>query len=170
MKRTSSRLQKQAHVSYAHSSESESKEPVPQSPPKKKRKTANRRPRTVANARQRRIERYREALLQIPMELWFEILSYLEPNDMLALSRTSKDFRAVLMDKSSIKLWKTAFLNAPDVPKPLPGFSEPQHASLLFDNHCQVSPPLVSSMRGLKYCSLELFSVQRRFPDDDEVL
>ncbi|KAF8907431.1 hypothetical protein CPB85DRAFT_1436555 [Mucidula mucida] len=54
-----------------------------------------------------------EQITDTPLDVLFEIFSYLEPFDLLRLSRTTKDLRGLLMSKSS------AF-----------------YANLLFDGHC----------------------------------
>ncbi|KIY67642.1 hypothetical protein CYLTODRAFT_352765, partial [Cylindrobasidium torrendii FP15055 ss-10] len=64
------------------------------------------------------------------------IFSRLEPGDLVSLSRTSKDIRAVLMRKPSEYIWRAARSMVPDLP-PLPhDMSEPAYASLVFDTFC----------------------------------
>ncbi|RDB19806.1 hypothetical protein Hypma_012991 [Hypsizygus marmoreus] len=74
-------------------------------------------------------------LMELPMELLFEIFGHLGPADILYLSRTSKDLRSLLMRKPAEFIWKLAHANVglPDCP---PDLNEPQFAKLLFDPHC----------------------------------
>ena len=54
------------------------------------------------------------------------------------LARTTKDLRAILMNRSSISIWKHArsqFDNLPDCPDDL---NEPQYAELVFGKACTV--------------------------------
>ncbi|KAJ7596502.1 hypothetical protein C8J56DRAFT_774219 [Mycena floridula] len=74
-------------------------------------------------------------LLSMPLDVLFEIFGHLLPQDLLRLARINKDFRTVLMARSTISVWKSARLNA-DCPDPPEGMSEPAWADLAFDNHC----------------------------------
>ncbi|KAJ3784353.1 hypothetical protein GGU10DRAFT_30471 [Lentinula aff. detonsa] len=79
-----------------------------------------------------------ENILKIPLDVMLEIYGYLEPLDILRLSRTSKDLRAFLMIRSNAIVWRTARSNVPDLP-PLPfDLSEPQYANLAFDSYCHI--------------------------------
>ncbi|KAH7868520.1 uncharacterized protein C8R40DRAFT_822481 [Lentinula edodes] len=77
-------------------------------------------------------------LQEIPMELVFEILSYVQPYDLLKLARINKAFRCLLISRSSAFLWRISRANADDVPNPPFEFSEPAYAHLLFINYCSV--------------------------------
>ncbi|KAE9394651.1 hypothetical protein BT96DRAFT_886430 [Gymnopus androsaceus JB14] len=76
-------------------------------------------------------------LREMPLEMIFEVLYYLQPYDLLRLARTSQDFRSLLMSRSSAFLWRQARANAdvqtPDLPV---NMSEPVYAHLLFHNFC----------------------------------
>ncbi|KAJ3739935.1 hypothetical protein DFH05DRAFT_1529814 [Lentinula detonsa] len=73
-----------------------------------------------------------ENILKIPLDVMLEIYGYLEPLDILRLSRTSKDLRAFLMIRSNAIVWRTARSNVPDLP-PLPfDLSEPQSYASTF--------------------------------------
>lgn len=67
-----------------------------------------------------------------------QILSFLSPMDLLNLSRTSKDFRNLLLQRSSASVWKTARLQVDDLPDCPQDMSEPQYANLAFYPHCHV--------------------------------
>ncbi|KAG7088862.1 hypothetical protein E1B28_012816 [Marasmius oreades] len=88
--------------------------------------------------KQKRLPRRQGALryiMEIPLDVLFEILGYLDPIDVLRLSRTSKDLRRILLSRSSVSVWKAARTNL-GVPDPIPSMSEPAFANLLFDPHC----------------------------------
>ncbi|SJL13377.1 uncharacterized protein ARMOST_16819 [Armillaria ostoyae] len=91
---------------------------------------------------------------EIPFDVLFEICEHLEPLDLLHLSRTTKDLRAILLQRSSSFIWKSARenVNLPPLPDDL---TEPQYASLAFDNYCQCcfkSTKLVQWQFRLRYC------------------
>jgi len=48
--------------------------------------------------------------LQLPLELWFEVFSFLYPIDLLHLSRTCKLVRGWLAHDVSVLTWKSASL------------------------------------------------------------
>lgn len=58
--------------------------------------------------------------------------------DLLNLSRTSKDFRNLLLQRSSASAWKIARLQVDDLPDCPQDMSEPQYANLAFYPHCHV--------------------------------
>ncbi|KAJ3771932.1 hypothetical protein FB446DRAFT_704251 [Lentinula raphanica] len=80
-----------------------------------------------------------EGVISLPKELILEILSWLDPRDLLSLARTSKDLREILLSKSSQSIWLTARINfeggLPALPQDL---NEVQFARLIFDVHCHV--------------------------------
>ncbi|KAJ7591655.1 hypothetical protein C8J56DRAFT_936110 [Mycena floridula] len=79
-----------------------------------------------------------QQISQTPLDVLFEIFGYLEPLDILRLSRTTKDLRSILMSRSSVSVWKAARSNIPDLP-PLPeDLTEPQYANLAFDAYCHI--------------------------------
>ncbi|ESK90969.1 hypothetical protein Moror_16367 [Moniliophthora roreri MCA 2997] len=73
-----------------------------------------------------------------PLDIVLEIFKHLLPLDILNLSRTSKELRAMLMSQSSVPIWRTARENVPELP-PLPSdLNEAQYANLAFDSYCHV--------------------------------
>ncbi|KAG7088864.1 hypothetical protein E1B28_012818 [Marasmius oreades] len=74
-------------------------------------------------------------IMEIPLDVLFEILGYLDPIDILRLSRTSKGLRRILLCRSSMSVWKAARRNL-KVPDPIPSMSEPKFANFLFDPRC----------------------------------
>lgn len=87
---------------------------------------------------------HRGKIMDMPLDVLLEIFEFLLPLDVLHLSRTSNDIRNVLMHRSAMFIWKSAFENwnasteCPSPPCP-EDMTEPQWASLLFDDHCSVS-------------------------------
>ncbi|SJL13372.1 uncharacterized protein ARMOST_16814 [Armillaria ostoyae] len=109
----------------------------------------------VSRKRPRRRKGFLEKVMESPLELVFEIFSYLYPIDLIRLSRTTKDLRALLLQRSSEFVWKNTRENVKGLP-PLPSYmSEPYYANLVFDTHCQCcsqSTTLVQWEAGVRYC------------------
>lgn len=59
--------------------------------------------------------------------------------DLLHLARTTKTFRAFLMNKSARHIWRAARMNVPGLPDCPKHLSESGYAHLAFDNFCYVS-------------------------------
>ncbi|KAL4252491.1 hypothetical protein ABKN59_002772 [Abortiporus biennis] len=77
-----------------------------------------------------------KVLLEMPLDILYEIFSCMHPMDLLNLTRTSKDFRALLMSKTSANLWKAARGTVEDFPDCPSFLSEPAYANLAFDGRC----------------------------------
>ncbi|KAJ7610828.1 hypothetical protein FB45DRAFT_941736 [Roridomyces roridus] len=77
-------------------------------------------------------------LLDISLDVLFEIFGHLLPLDVLRLGRVSKEFRRLLFHKSSISIWRSSLANVPGLPPCPPSMTEPQWVSLVFDQTCQV--------------------------------
>ncbi|KAJ3898634.1 hypothetical protein F5879DRAFT_1066131 [Lentinula edodes] len=81
-------------------------------------------------------------LTHVPVEIVLyesKIFRYLESRDLLHLTRTSKDLRSTLMNKSSESVWRIARANVTGGLPPLPSdLNEPQYAHLMFDSYCHV--------------------------------
>ena len=67
-----------------------------------------------------------------------QIVSYLEPRDLLTLSRLSNEFRSLFMSRSSLAIWRRVLGQVPCLPECPTDLSEPQYASLLYDKFCMV--------------------------------
>ncbi|CAE6436613.1 unnamed protein product [Rhizoctonia solani] len=104
-------------------------------PPRKIRRTVVEP--TTRQLRKRRTSKL-NMFLRIPMEIFAEIASHLFPIDLIALSRTSKLFRSLLMRRSSRHIWTDAMDNMPGLPPCPPDMSEPRYLSLLFTKNCTV--------------------------------
>ncbi|KAJ3506348.1 hypothetical protein NLJ89_g6920 [Agrocybe chaxingu] len=76
------------------------------------------------------------SLLSMPLDILFEILGHLKPYDLLRLARTTKDFRRLLMSKSSISVWKASLREVPGLPPCPPGMTEPAWTNLVFSPQC----------------------------------
>ncbi|KAK7679983.1 hypothetical protein QCA50_016929 [Cerrena zonata] len=79
-----------------------------------------------------------QEMLQMPLDVLFEIFRHLTPGDLLSLSRTSKPFRGLLMTRESSSIWKDSRGNVPDMPDRPAFLSEPAYANLCFGYHCYV--------------------------------
>ncbi|KAK0211139.1 hypothetical protein DFS33DRAFT_1379107 [Desarmillaria ectypa] len=95
--------------------------------------------------RSRRTRGKLSAVLELPLDILLEIFSFLLPLDLLHLSRLNKDFRKVLMSKSSIGAWKAARQNLPGFPGPFRGMSEPTWVNLAFIAECHFCTRTVRS-------------------------
>ncbi|KAK0494992.1 hypothetical protein EDD18DRAFT_1106848 [Armillaria luteobubalina] len=88
-----------------------------------------------------------------------KIFSKLDPLDLLRLSRTTKDLRALLLQRSSTFIWKRARQNVKGLP-PLPeDLSEPKYAHLAFDKYCD------SHITGRSVCATHHMSSGSRGPN-----
>ncbi|KAF9065159.1 hypothetical protein BDP27DRAFT_1425096 [Rhodocollybia butyracea] len=77
-------------------------------------------------------------LKDIPSEMVLEVFCSAEPGDLLCLSRTSKQFRAILMSKRFEYIWRAARQNI-GLPPPPHDLNEPQFAHLVFDDvYCYI--------------------------------
>lgn len=65
----------------------------------------------------------------------------MHPRDLLNLARTSKDFRAVLMNENSAPFWRAARQQVEGLPDCPTFLSEPAYANLVFFNACHVRFP-----------------------------
>ncbi|KAF8986837.1 hypothetical protein BDQ17DRAFT_1491391 [Cyathus striatus] len=70
------------------------------------------------------------------LDILYEILGYLEPIDLVQLTRTSKAFKKFLLANSALFTWKIARSNLDGTPECPEDMSEPAYASLIFENHC----------------------------------
>ncbi|KDQ56780.1 hypothetical protein JAAARDRAFT_194740 [Jaapia argillacea MUCL 33604] len=87
--------------------------------------------------KQRRLEELASPLLSTPLDVFYEICSYLHPKDLLALSRVSKPMRGVLMSRNSVSAWKSARQRISGFPECPSLTSEPEWAYLIFGTTCQ---------------------------------
>ncbi|KAG8983958.1 hypothetical protein FRB93_006870 [Tulasnella sp. JGI-2019a] len=77
-------------------------------------------------------------LLQLPVDVVFEVFKQTHPRDLLQLARTNKAIRKDLMSKSASGIWASARANSPKLYPPCPpDMSEPQWA-VLFGPDCMI--------------------------------
>lgn len=78
----------------------------------------------------------------IPLEILAEVLSYVNsPKDVLSVARCSKHLCATLLNPANVMIWRRARRHCvvPNLPPPLPGWSESAYAAFVFDEgHCCV--------------------------------
>lgn len=73
-----------------------------------------------------------------------QIFSYLHPMDVLNLSRTTKRLRSILLASHAGGVWRSALGSVRALPSCPSDMTEPQYASLAFDDWCQVGLMLTS--------------------------
>ncbi|KAL0571231.1 hypothetical protein V5O48_010738 [Marasmius crinis-equi] len=126
-------------VAYSEEVEDESDEVFKPSP-KKRKKTVNT-PVQVDGLGQKSTNRRRyRSLVGATSYLTYkpQIFGYLNPQDLLHLSRTSKDLRSLLFSRSTNSVWKEARSNVEDLPEIPENMSEPAYAHLCFDTQCDL--------------------------------
>ncbi|CAE6509728.1 unnamed protein product [Rhizoctonia solani] len=102
-------------------------------PPRKIRRTATK---PTKRPRRKNSVKSLSRFVDIPMDLFTEIASYLFPSDILSLSRSSKLFRNLIMRRSSRHIWTNAMRNVELLPPCPPDMSEPVYLALLFSKYC----------------------------------
>ncbi|EAU92367.2 hypothetical protein CC1G_00586 [Coprinopsis cinerea okayama7 len=93
--------------------------------------------RSPSNKRQKRRGKL-ATFVNLPLDILHEIFSHLHPYELLKLARTTKDFRRILMHKSSISTWRASFSELHNLPPCPPGMPEPAWANLCFSPHCHI--------------------------------
>ncbi|KAG8743044.1 hypothetical protein FRC12_015179 [Ceratobasidium sp. 428] len=77
-----------------------------------------------------------ENMMTLPIEIFTQVLSYVTPCSLIALIRTNKAFRRILLDPSSKPIWQSAATRVPGLPTCPRWMSEPRYAALLFSKLC----------------------------------
>ncbi|KAH9895856.1 hypothetical protein C8Q73DRAFT_689792 [Cubamyces lactineus] len=77
-------------------------------------------------------------LMQVPMDVFFEIASHLRPIDLLQLARTSKTLRSVFLSRTSRSVWLASLNRITGLPPCPTDMTEPAYAALLFDRICML--------------------------------
>ncbi|KAI4528167.1 hypothetical protein K525DRAFT_253731, partial [Schizophyllum commune Loenen D] len=76
-------------------------------------------------------------LHQLPLDMLFEILGYLDPISLLYLSLSSRDLRKTLMSRSLVWIWKTSYaLTDHGLPPAPDDLNIPQFLSFMVDEIC----------------------------------
>ncbi|KAI0660280.1 hypothetical protein C8Q70DRAFT_980015 [Cubamyces menziesii] len=77
-------------------------------------------------------------LMQVPMDVFFEITSHLRPIDLLQLARTSKYLRSVILGRTNRFVWLASLNSVAGLPPCPTDMAEPMYAALLFDRICML--------------------------------
>ncbi|CUA70930.1 hypothetical protein RSOLAG22IIIB_09204 [Rhizoctonia solani] len=123
------------HRRDAEHTESEAEEP--QTPPQKRRR-ANNKPKKAVRKKVWGKEGRLAGLISMPIEIFTEVASHLMPMDIIVLSRSSKSFRNLLMNRSSVHIWHAAMRNVPGLLPCPTSMSEPSYLALLFSKTCSM--------------------------------
>ncbi|KAI0654774.1 hypothetical protein C8Q70DRAFT_1025243 [Cubamyces menziesii] len=76
-------------------------------------------------------------VFDLPVDIFYEVASHLNPIDLLQLSRASEDLRATILSRKSRLLWVRAFGNVvPEMPPCPEHISEPCYAHAVFERTC----------------------------------
>ncbi|KAG8945213.1 hypothetical protein FRC04_001119 [Tulasnella sp. 424] len=75
-------------------------------------------------------------LMNMPVDIFTEVCSYLDPFDLRRLALTSKRLWDILMTKEARQIWKTALDSVPDLPECPTDLNEPQYVCLLYSSEC----------------------------------
>ncbi|KAI0072912.1 hypothetical protein K474DRAFT_291765 [Panus rudis PR-1116 ss-1] len=95
------------------------------------------RSREIMQNRQQNQEATLAAFKDLPHEIFLETIKWLQPLDLLHMSRVSKEFRALLTSRRSRHIWANARKNIGVMPPPYPPeLSEIQFASFIFEPSC----------------------------------
>ncbi|KAL0575690.1 hypothetical protein V5O48_006278 [Marasmius crinis-equi] len=138
MSRKSSRLQEKRNISTSVQPKDEVlPEATAVEPARKKARTSASRRSKKGGEDQGDSEKgtLRRIVNDMPLDVILEIFKFLELQDILHLSRTSRDLRRIIMARSSRSVWRAACVNS-GCPTPSEHMSEPEFAALLFDPVC----------------------------------
>ncbi|KAG9113866.1 hypothetical protein FRC07_007716 [Ceratobasidium sp. 392] len=86
--------------------------------------------------RKKRVGNENESMMTLPIEIFMHVLGYVTPCALVALIRTNKTFRRILLAPSARPIWQAAEDRAPSLPSCPSWMSEPRYAALLFSNLC----------------------------------
>ncbi|KAL6298393.1 hypothetical protein BKA93DRAFT_68262 [Sparassis latifolia] len=76
-------------------------------------------------------------LMDVPLDILFEIFCLLFPEDLLNLILTNKPFRDVLIDRSMDTVWKEVRKGYENLAACPPYLREHHYTDLIFGHHCQ---------------------------------
>lgn len=80
-----------------------------------------------------------KGMMNLSLDLWLEVFTYLKPQDLLALARTSKDIRVFVLNQSQASVWRRAReAESPPIPASTTGLSKLAWISLLYDPSCDL--------------------------------
>ncbi|KAG9040896.1 hypothetical protein FS837_012965 [Tulasnella sp. UAMH 9824] len=75
-------------------------------------------------------------LMNMPVDIFAEICSYLDPHDLRRLALTGKRLWDILMTKEVRHIWKTALTSVPNLPECPSDLNEPQYVCLMYSAEC----------------------------------
>ncbi|CUA68900.1 hypothetical protein RSOLAG22IIIB_08148 [Rhizoctonia solani] len=83
--------------------------------------------------------------MNLPPEILILIATRMLPSDIIALARTTKLLRSILMSRSSISIWHQSMKNVKGLPPRPKDVSEPYYIAFLYMNECSLcgSDPVV---------------------------
>lgn len=107
----------------------------------------------------------------MPLDVIFEVLSHLDPLDLLHLARTTKNFRVLLMNRRNAAYWKAAWRNVDGLPECPEGMSHPALTNFLFCSNCHVCFAINSqwmmwdhTARYCRKCKRNIYASHKLFP------
>ncbi|RDB24403.1 hypothetical protein Hypma_008379 [Hypsizygus marmoreus] len=71
-------------------------------------------------------------LLDLPLDLIYEIFGHLHPLDVYNIAQTTKALQNIILERNSRSLWKTVYERHPDIPQCPPHMPEPAWTMLIF--------------------------------------
>ena len=96
-------------------------------------------------------------LMNMPIDIFTEIASYLLPADIIVLSRLNKFFRGLLMNKSSAHVWHSSMRNVKGLPPCPEDLSIPHYLNLLFSKNCSMcggsAPRRMDEILHVRFCA-----------------
>ncbi|EJD39586.1 hypothetical protein AURDEDRAFT_91433 [Auricularia subglabra TFB-10046 SS5] len=114
-----------------------SKASAPDAPGSKRRVASSSRANALKPAKLGARQGGLQFVTKFPLDVLYEIFRLLHPRDLLALSRTDKSLRAVLLDRAAGGVWREAIAGT-GIPERPDDISLPRYASLAFDAHCEM--------------------------------
>ncbi|KAG9103030.1 hypothetical protein FRC06_000431 [Ceratobasidium sp. 370] len=133
---------------HTHDEDSEYSSPTPHAPKRARRSTHQ--------PKQKRKQPSLAGIIHVPMDIFAEITSYLDPPDILSLARTTKHFRTLLMQPAAKHIWSAAERNVLGLPPCPEHIDEPAYAALVFGKLCSECGMSVSrrmdAVLGVKLC------------------
>ncbi|CAE6485419.1 unnamed protein product [Rhizoctonia solani] len=118
-------------TSGSHSHDETDPEELSEPPRKRARKSTGR-------THSKRMRGFLAGIVNVPMDIFAQIMSFLQPIDIHSLARTNKRFRRLLMNRSARNIWRVAERNVSNLPSCPNHLTEPQYAALLFGKWCSM--------------------------------
>ncbi|KAF9646074.1 hypothetical protein BDM02DRAFT_3100457 [Thelephora ganbajun] len=75
-------------------------------------------------------------ILEMPLDVLYEIFSFLTPRDLIRMSWTNKDFRRILTSRSTRNIWKAALESVEGLPPCPLHMNEIEYSTVLFHVAC----------------------------------